>query len=235
MRGEYFMKEKIAFTKNMLDIFKRNNWNYYLLLEEHLLRTDNYVSLCDDNYCTYSLEYYNIYQSACAEIENVMKIVCAYFSEEEVDLEKINEMNFYELFETICKMNLIIADEKTMRPVKLMDYQCESKYPISTFRPWADLKENEKDGSKYIVWWQQHNKVKHQRTNFLSDIGNTFSYANLRNTLYSLGALYILNLCFIYKKCKDLEIEYNDYLEGQRSILFQKPNSLNIFNFGEEK
>ena len=51
------------------DYFNRHYWTYYLMLEQKLLATQNYVDFDKDNYQTYSNEYALLLQAVGADDE----------------------------------------------------------------------------------------------------------------------------------------------------------------------
>ena len=95
------------------------------------------------------------------------------------------------IFKQLCKLIL-----PTSKPEKITQYYpiILGKYPKFkeieielpsygiSFRPWEEWTDNERP-----KWWSGYNKIKHERE-------LNFESANLKNTLYSVGALYSLLL-----------------------------------------
>lgn len=80
--------------------------------------------------------------------------------------------------------------------VKLINYAI-------TLDPWKDI-ETHYNSTAGIIWWKAYNKVKHERMNTVQIDGISkvsYKFANLRNTLNSLGGLYLLLLHTYYDAC----------------------------------
>ena len=56
--------------------FIRQYWNFFETLEDDFIETERYVSLDEDNFDTFSIEYNRLYQSVCSEIDVVAKYLC---------------------------------------------------------------------------------------------------------------------------------------------------------------
>ncbi len=56
------------------------------------------------------------------------------------------------------------------------------------------------DNSKSPFWWNDYNFVKHARTSRDDSGVLNFSKANLKNVVYSLSALYLLERLYMEKK-----------------------------------
>lgn len=141
------------------------HWNYFLALEEDLVRLSRFVEFSDNNNETYSIEIARIYLSTCAEIDVVCKQLC-----EKVEPGS-NPENIVQYKEILTKRHPNLAAFKITIPrfgTKL--------------NPWINWND---DKSPY--WWTEHNQVKHQRHEH-------FDKANLKNCINSLGALFILLL-----------------------------------------
>lgn len=62
--------------------------------------------------------------------------------------------------------------------------------------------------SNPLFWWKEHNDVKHQRLDVSSKPHNDyFDKANLKNAIYSFGALYILEMTLLQNVGTKNELE----------------------------
>lgn len=145
------------------------HWNYFLSIEKDLEKVGRYVEICEQNFNTYSIELARVLLSACSEIDVLMKQLCKILG-----LNSVQNINDYRL---AIKPNLAgLIDEEVFLP----------RFGVE-FKPWASWENNVTP-----EWWQNHNSVKHNRN-------ESFHEANLKNTLYSIGGLFVLTLYF-YKK-----------------------------------
>lgn len=160
-------------------------WRYYIELEKQVCRTRRYVSFESANYSTYSVEYIQLLQAICSEIDVVGKII-AQFSNPDFKVDRKTNINKWG-FEVQTAFNGI--DSKTI--------YFDDRVEITPFKKW---KYQKKDGRKITLaegaqnpfWWTSYNSVKHGRTSIdENDIVN-YKKANLKSVIYSLGALYIL-------------------------------------------
>lgn len=163
--------------------FTEYHWKYYRNLEEEFIQSLNYVHLHDSNFNVFSNQYVKQLQSICSEIDTLMKYFC----------ELIDSTN---TMITTRDRNKNIGLYKRIIDVELEDSFKNSKIfvgslHIQEIEPW---KEWDREPPK---WWRDYNKVKHSRISSGSD--ENFKKANLENTFYSLGALYVL-CSYIYKE-----------------------------------
>lgn len=147
------------------DELLRNYWNYYLHLENKIIKTQNYVEWNEQNYGTFSNEFASLIQVTGAELDNFFKAYC-----------RINRKD--------CKItdyaDFILNDfpEITGQKVLIRDKGIE----LQPFNGWDAAR-----ASQSLEWWQGYNDIKHNR--YLN-----FQKANLKNSLNILGALYILEI-----------------------------------------
>jgi hypothetical protein len=153
------------------------HWDYYLSLEEELINTTKYVAFHDDNKNVYSIEFAKILQASSSEIDVLMKLLCEMVSDEKA--ENINK------YRNIIKKNI----------KKLIKHKIHiDRYNLS-YTPW----DNWINGNENPDWWRSYNKVKHERNIF-------FNKATLKNTINSMGALYI-TLLYYYSYLNSLTLE----------------------------
>lgn len=163
------------------------HWNYLLSLEQDIIRLSNYIEFADKNFDTYSIELLKLNLAIGSEIDVVMKLLCkSYFPE-----KKFSTIKDYKLF---INDNLTeIISETILIP----------RYDI-VLRPFEEMGILEKGIYKNPFWWENYNSMKHRR-----DL--EYTKANLKNLIYSFGALVIINLYRIIKikGIKDLRDLYN--------------------------
>ena len=53
-------------------------WNYYLSLERQFENSRRYISFDNANYSTYSIEYIQLLQAICSEIDVVGKVIAQF-------------------------------------------------------------------------------------------------------------------------------------------------------------
>ncbi len=64
------------------------NWRCFLALEEEFISTQYFVEIHKNNYNTFSIKYRSIIMQACAEIEIILKRICAMNSNDRVEVKK---------------------------------------------------------------------------------------------------------------------------------------------------
>lgn len=175
----------------MIPVYKfiTDYWNYYLLLEKKFLNTLDFVTLSEDNFETYSNEYTNIMYTIGAELENVLKTFCRFKSDEYrtmKDYRKYIKENYPE----ILKMPVAVQGKSLI------------------LKPF-DLSNNTLESSNVLFWWQAYDNIKHSRLNSRKD-------GNLKNTLYMLSALFLLEMYYMKRK-----LQGHDYEPINESNIFE--------------
>lgn len=138
------------------------HWNYFLTIEEDLSTLNRYVDFSEKNDNTFSLEIARILMAASAEVDVVLKQLCASLSPD----TKASNINEYH--------NIIVSHLPNFKTFKVI-------VPTQGLEltPWS-LWEN----GTAPQWWQANNKVKHERHKL-------FEKASLNSCLNSVAALYI--------------------------------------------
>jgi hypothetical protein len=162
-------------------------WQYFLSLETDLITTSRYIEFSgvnDDNVensndRTFSTELLRIFLTACAECENILKILLA---KENVS-ENINLTN-------ILNIQKSMMDISTYHKLPNRIITCEA-YNLK-FTPW----ENWNTSQNSPQWWKDHNTVKHGRAN---GTNSNYHLANVFNTLSSVAAL----MCLLFEYYKE--------------------------------
>jgi len=143
----------------------RLHWNYFLALDADLQRLARFVEFQKDNFRAYSIEMARLLLAAASEVDVVAKLLC----QRAKSKSRAGSINAYrkELNQAFPK----IADMQVTIP----------RYGLQLI-PWSNWKND-----KTPDWWSDYNLVKHKRNAH-------FRKANLKNTLNSIGALFVLLL-----------------------------------------
>lgn len=164
--------------------FIKQYWNYYLELERQVLDTRKYVEFSTQNYNTYSIEYMKLLQAICSEIDVFGKVLAQLHNSEFKITKTTNIKQWgYEVqqdFDKIEKKSIIFDEMFDITPFKKWSYEKRKNRIVL------------KDNSETPFWWLAYNSVKHGRTSI--DDNNELNYqkANLKNVIYSLGALFLM-------------------------------------------
>jgi len=163
-------------------------WQYFLSLETDLITTSRYIefsgvnnSTVENNYKTFSTELLRIFLTACAECENILKIILV--EKENIPQNRTNSGNISRIQTSIMRIS-------TYRELPSQIITCEA-YNLN-FTPWEAWNTSENPPQ----WWKDHNAVKHGRAN---GTNSNYHLANVFNTLSSVAALMCL-LFEYYKK-----------------------------------
>ncbi|WP_316506084.1 hypothetical protein [Nitrosopumilus sp.] len=141
--------------------------DFYFDTETQLLELSKIIPL-ENTGKVFSPRLYNILQSACGQIENLMKLLCDYYK-----LDYGNEPNYPKLFDLLDKE-------------KVISFQRISYYESPNWLEPFSLYGEEKSPS----WWKEYNKTKH-------NLPEGLEYGNLRNVLSSMAGLYALH-CIVF-------------------------------------
>lgn len=180
----------------------KNLWNYFLTLEQDLQNTSKFVEHCEDNFKTYSFEFYKIIQLSCAEIDSSLKELCEFFSPG----SKPDRITKY--------AKIIIPNYPELH--RCSTYMSFSGAPL-VFLPWKDW-----TISNSPLWWRDYQKLKHNHTEH-------FNLATLENAYLSLSALMLISQ--ILKDAFDPnELNFCRIATQRLSIGRLISNSLNISN-----
>lgn len=173
------------------DQFVKNYWTYYRDIEKQVLQLRQFVSFSQNNYSTFSIELLKLLQLTCSEIDVFAKQIA---TNERLgttidDYRSIMSWGpaVYNALPNIDSETLTITNSDCIiQPWKNWRYEKNSN-PKKGRRQYKY-----QDKCNSPSWWNDYNKVKHQRA-FVDDSGtHYYEKANLRNLLCSLGALYIL-------------------------------------------
>jgi len=141
--------------------------NAYFETEQQFIEITRLIPL-DNSPDTYSPRLYDILQSLCGQVENLMRILC-----EKLNLEYENK-NFPSYYKTLNQTGVL--------EFQIIDLLNGSKAYI----PFGIDK-----GKDTPNWWKGYNDTKH-------DLPNGYKQGNLNNTTFALTAVYALNCLFAY-------------------------------------
>ena len=173
-------------------------WRHYIALEKEFRNTIEYVSLEVENYYTFSEAYLKLILQICSEIDITLKFFCRLLD------ENFNGKKIFEYAQCIKS-----------KYSKLFDQTVENMNLKEKIVPLKNLRN---DTSK-IDWWRVYNKIKHNRTDIVK-IGSisqvSYKFANLKNTINALAALYQILMNIYYQLAKEEKEEILTPLPGSR-------------------
>jgi len=147
------------------------HWQYYLSIENMLVKTNQYVTHSDKNKNIYSDEFSSILLLSCSELDSLFKQLCInngiqskgkYFNME--DYAQVIEKNFSNDFGLATGTRTINDDNIDIFPFKNID----------AAKPYANLK-----------WWKDYQSIKHDRI-------KNVTKGNLINVVNSVAAQYLI-------------------------------------------
>jgi hypothetical protein len=199
--------------------FIRQYWNFFETLEDDFIETERYVSLDEDNFDTFSIEYNRLYQSVCSEIDVVAKYLCELLGD-----SKANNIVQY------CATITTHCGKFTSEAVAV-----KQLITITPWDKWAVIGKSQSDNPE---WWTLYNKVKHNRQSLCTDSNSKWNNkpyhkcATQKNVLLSLAGLYILEFYCLLLICKhdcdasddEANSIYNAMLPLFSSKLFSMPS-----------
>lgn len=141
----------------------------YEAIDSEFKRTYWFVEPTQENAETYSLAFRNLHQSICQQIESFFKYLLKKHNMWPQDKDDVSFDDYFPLLGVLGLRDMIVETKSWT----LLD----SEFVLKPFEHWTQ--------SKAPEWWSDHNKVKH-------NFAEHFPKANLRVTMESLGALYIL-------------------------------------------
>ena len=146
---------------------RRDMLSAYFETEQQFIEISRLIPL-DNSPDTYSTRLYDILQSLCGQVENLLRLLC-----EKLNLESEGK-NFPSYFNTLNQTGVL--------KFQLIDLLNGSKVYI----PFGI-----DSGKDTPNWWRGYNDTKH-------DLPNGYKQGNLNNTTFALTAAYALNCLFAY-------------------------------------
>lgn len=169
-----------------------NYWNYFLFIDEDLMKTCRYIQHDEKNMNAFSSEFARIILISGAEIDTICRLLCKEidsscdFPDDSTKSGKIDEYS-----------KIILRQFPKLPTTKIYCTTIESYK-----KPW--------DGWQYIssykspVWWREYQKIKHYRH-------NNFEKATLENSILAVSSLFVM-LMYLHKKVFNFtkNIQLND-------------------------
>jgi hypothetical protein len=219
------VKECGKMAKELSDIskFVVSYWNYYLELEEAFKQTHKYVAFDKHNERTYSVEYLKLIQAVCSEIDVVAKEISQHFDPGFCVIKRPN----------ISHWGYVIINN--MPQITKVCVSFTSDYVVRPWEKFGYTKYIDKNGStRYKLlpdctqpsWWNDYNKMKHQRTSRSSDGEINFIRANLKNMVLSLAALFSMEM--LYMDIITPEIGSDCYIEESQLFTITCCDSIDL-------
>lgn len=192
-------------TEITFESFIKNYWNYYLELERQLIQAKQYVEFDESNFKSFSIEYLKLLQITCSEIDAVGKIIANYYDEK-----------FYLIkYANIPKWGFVIQNNiKDINILKVLFNKDIELLPWSKWK-YEDFKDKKnqtryrlKKGCETPFWWTAYNAVKHERMSYDENNKKNYLRANLKNLIYAMSALFVLETAFINELNKGVDNNY---------------------------
>lgn len=203
------MSEPNITTRNE---FHQRYWSYYLILEKDFLTTERYLAIDSLNFDAFSNEYIKQYQAICSEIDVIAKSYC----------KKMDGGFKGSSIHTYCKCIMDNNPDFATRVVKLK----EKDIVLRPWENWTYTMVTQKNGlakpeANNPDWWSKYNKIKHSRTTMNTDSGLPYyKFANLRNVLHALAALFQLEMYF-YRNIHQTYFSTEPDMPGPMSKIFE--------------
>lgn len=191
--------------------FVDDYWMYYLELEQMMVSTKRYVEFDKSNFSTYSMQYQQLLENACGELD----VVGQYIAHELDDgFNRDNKRN------TIQHWWYVIQSWYA----NISNYQTATCNDTINLTPWNSFhvektsggprKYKLQEGAQFPVWWNAYNSVKHNRTLYDKEkMDKNYRKANLENTLNAFAALYLLERSYLESvKPQDIETKFDSRL-----------------------
>lgn len=199
--------------------FTRHYWSFFETIVDDFLSTERFVSLDEDNFETFSVEYNRLYQSIGSEIDVIAKRLC-----ELLGNSKAN--NIAQYCETITLHCGAFTEE-----VVCINHSINIK-------PWERWVSVSRTQSENPEWWTLYNKVKHNRQSLCTDNKSKwynkpyYKCATQYNILSALAGLYVLEFYCLLLICKqdcvssddEANSIYNALLPVFSSKIFNMPS-----------
>lgn len=119
-------------------------WEYFLALEDDLIKASRFIEFSSDNFNSYSIEFARVILASASEFDVIAKLLCKEISPE----KKAENINDYQ--------NIILEAYPKFPTMEIN----LSRYNIQ-LKPW--------EKGENPDWWTSYNNVKHERNNFYNE------------------------------------------------------------------
>lgn len=154
------------------------HWNYFLSVEEDIVRLSRFIEFDKRNFYCFSLEIVRLLVAAAAEVDIVCKQICQQINPG----SGASSINQY-------------RDEITSVYPAIIEFEVVAPRYGLTLRPW----DNWRTPGLPPDWWTAYNKIKHERH-------TDYYRANLHNVLNAVAGLYVACLYFYKDKAENAEL-----------------------------
>lgn len=180
--------------KSEISRFVRSYWEYFLELEEQFKQTKKYVAFDKGNDKTFSIEYLKLIQAICSEIDVVAKEIAQYFDPKFVNIKNPTIKHWGYVITNhmpqIANVRVLLDVDYVVTPWNKFGY-------MRYFDKKSHIQYRLQDDCETMSWWKDYNKIKHWRTTLDDEGKMNFTLANLKNTVLSFAALYVLETLFM--------------------------------------
>jgi len=139
------------------------HWQFFESLDDELILLSRTIDFAKENFPTHSVHLTRMYLAICSEVDVVSKLLCSRIAPK----EKARTIDDYR--ELIKDFYPKIPEVKVTIP-----------FHDLVFEPWIEWKSGVNP-----LWWNNHNKVKHERNKY-------YQNGNLGNVLLSAAGLLII-------------------------------------------
>ena len=190
--------------------FRKLYWNYYLQLESDFFSYSPYCEIDTANDNAFSIKYLQLLLSVCGEIDSICKTFCK-TQDDHFNSEKAGMSDYIPV---LLQSYPTFAGET----VQVLEHRYRE------IRPWKSITKG------YIPnWWSRYNAVKHHR-----DEKENYKYANQKNTIEALSALYVLIEYWAaqnFVPCKEKVFSHKDTAFYDRTLQHLKSSRLYLPNW----
>lgn len=156
--------------------FQKNYVNHYLLLEKDFEETRQYVTISEDNFEAYSVAYLKLLLTIGSEIDVMLEVVAKEYDADSRENGFGCSKVLLEHEPDVTNLEIMLKDENVI----IMPWNCD----------------------RIPEWWTAYNEIKHNRyeeAKMFNSSKKYFQYANQKNVLYALAALFSLEM-YGYRK-----------------------------------
>lgn len=147
------------------------HWQYYMSIENMLVKTNQYVTHSDKNKNVYSDEFSSIILLSCSEIDSLFKQLCLNFGFQSKS-KYLKMKDYAHLIEKYINNDFGLATSiRTINDDSIIIFPFEN---IDASKSYANLK-----------WWKDYQSIKHDRI-------KNVSKGNLLNAVTSVAAQFII-------------------------------------------
>jgi len=160
--------------------FSNVYWSHFIALEKEFAQTTSFVTINEANYSTYSSMFAKLLLETCSEIDVTFKLYCSMLS------PSFNGKKLNAYMMCMNQVDPLFSAQKV-----------EIRGLTNSIQPWINFSNNNAP-----FWWTAYNRVKHNRTEDSSIDGvsqKSFMFANLKNTVAALAALYQIEVMIYYQ------------------------------------